>query len=205
MLTTKNNNKIKAEIVKIENLSFKRDVRVKLMDARLLLSQTSLTKSGYNPSKNIRYYELKDILPPILTIFRDLQLFSNFSVVGDLAILEITDLETNTSEKFTSSVMIGEVKGCTATQNIGAMHTYMRRYLYMNALEIVETSSDESRNTGTIIYFNNLKHQIRNKADLKTLKQFVLEQTDSIKARLNEKQKDVLRSCIHERKNQLLI
>ena len=37
MLTTKNN-KIKAEIVKVENLSFKRDVRAKLMEARLLLS-----------------------------------------------------------------------------------------------------------------------------------------------------------------------
>lgn len=101
--------------------------------------------------------------------------------------------------------MVGEVQGCTATQNVGAMHTYMRRYLYMNALEIVESSSDESSNTGTIIYFNNLKHQIKNKADLKTLKQFVLEQTDSINARLNEKQKNILRSCIHERKSQLLV
>ena len=75
----------------------------------------------------------------------------------------------------------------------------------MNALEIVESSSDESSNTGTIIYFNNLKHQIKNKADLKTLKQFVLEQTDSINSRLNEKQKNILRSCIHERKSQLLV
>ena len=197
--------RIEAEIIKVENFSFKRDVRVKIMEARLLLSQSSLTKSGYNPHKNIRYYELKNILPPILKIFRNLQLFSNFSVVGELAILEITDLETNTSEKFTSSVMIGEVQGCTATQNVGAMHTYMRRYLYMNALEIVEYSDNEENSTETIVYFNNLKHQIRNKADLKTLKQFVLEQTNNIKVRLNEKQKNILRSCIYERKNQLLV
>ncbi|MDR1982492.1 MAG: ERF family protein, partial [Holosporaceae bacterium] len=48
--------------------------------------------------------------------------------------------QENPAETLTFSSLTAEVelKGCTPIQGIGAVHTYMKRYLYMNALEIVE-------------------------------------------------------------------
>ena len=39
---------------------------------------------------------------------------------------------------FTSPIAELELKGCNSIQALGGVHTYLRRYLYMNALEIVE-------------------------------------------------------------------
>lgn len=40
--------------------------------------------------------------------------------------------------EFKSPMKSANLKGCHDIQNLGAVETYQRRYLYMNALEIVE-------------------------------------------------------------------
>jgi hypothetical protein len=112
----------------------------KLMEARIRLQEKNLKKSGRSKSSCFSYYELSDFLPEINRIFVDLKLYSMFSInhekVATLCIIN----EENTTENVVYQSPIGEVelRGCSAIQGIGAAHTYMKRYLYMNALEIVE-------------------------------------------------------------------
>ena len=111
----------------------------KLQQARIELQNKKLKKSGKNGYSGFTYYELSDFLPVINQIFYDLKLFSNFSIENQEAKLTITDWEDNTKEVFTSPIESLELKGCTRIQALGGIHTYMKRYLYLNALEIVES------------------------------------------------------------------
>lgn len=111
----------------------------KLQKARIELQNKKLKKSGENGYSHFKYYELADFLPQINQIFLDLKLCSNFSIKDGVASLTVTDWEDNTKEVFTSPIEDLELKGCSKIQALGGVHTYMKRYLYLNALEIVES------------------------------------------------------------------
>ncbi len=113
-------------------------IHEKLQKARVELQNKQLKKSGQNKFSGFTYYELADILPTINKIFLELKLCSNFSILEGNATLTITDWEDNSSEEFTSPTETLELKGCTKIQALGGVHTYLKRYLYLNALEIVE-------------------------------------------------------------------
>lgn len=150
-------------------------------------------------------------MPAVNSIFNDLGICSNFSIENGVATLEIMDVEEDESIKFTSPVVNVDLKVCTAIQGIGAMHTYMKRYLYLNALEIVENDildasvkPNSSMSGGNnVVYFGQLKREINSKADLKALEQFVRTEAENIRHNLNERQKLDLREYINERKSQL--
>lgn len=112
----------------------------KLQTARLALQNTKLRKSGHNRFAGFKYFELGDLLPHINNIFDDLGIFSAFSINKEgLAVLTIVN--TDKPEEaliFTSPIADAQVKGTTPVQALGAVHTYLKRYLYLNALEIVE-------------------------------------------------------------------
>lgn len=111
----------------------------KLQKARVELQNKKLKKSGKNKYSGFSYYELADFLPQINQIFYELKLHSNFSIDDNVATLTVTDWEDNTNEVFKSPIESLELKGCTKIQALGGIHTYMKRYLYLNALEIVES------------------------------------------------------------------
>jgi hypothetical protein len=115
----------------------------KLQESRIRLQDLNLKKSGKNKFSGFNYYELSDFMPKVNTIFGELKLHGAFSIDSDgLATLKIVNVENpDEFETFSSPTVSVELKGCSAIQGIGAVHTYMRRYLYVNALEIVE--SDE--------------------------------------------------------------
>lgn len=110
----------------------------KLQKARIELQNKKLKKSGKNNYSGFTYYELADFLPQVNQIFYDLKLCSNFSIEDRQAKLTVTDWEDNTKEVFTSPIEDLELKGCSKVQALGGVHTYLKRYLYLNALEIVE-------------------------------------------------------------------
>jgi len=113
----------------------------KLQKSRVELQKKSLKKSGENKFAKFKYYELADFIPTVNEIFGANGLSSNFSINADnMAILIIVDSEATEAQtiEFTSPTAEASVKGCTPIQSLGAIHTYMKRYLYLNALEIVE-------------------------------------------------------------------
>ena len=110
----------------------------KLQQARMLLQNTKLTKSGKNKFAGYEYCELADFLPAIQKICHDVGLCGVVSFTEHMAYLQINDVEDGTSIMFSSPMSSAALKGCHDVQNLGAVQTYLRRYLWTNAFEIVE-------------------------------------------------------------------
>lgn len=110
----------------------------KLQEARILLQNTKLNKSGKNKFAGYEYFELGDFLPQIQNICKDVGLCGVVSFNHEMAFLQITDVDDGTSIMFTSPMSSAALKGCHDVQNLGAVQTYLRRYLWTNAFEIVE-------------------------------------------------------------------
>jgi len=113
-------------------------VHKKLMQARIKLQGIELSKSGHNKFAGYKYFELGDFLPAIQTIFNEIGLCGVVSYNNEYASLCITDVEDSTVIVITSPMAEANLKGTHPIQNLGAVETYQRRYLWMTALEIVE-------------------------------------------------------------------
>ena len=113
-------------------------VYAKLQKAKVMLQSMPMKKSGHNKFAGYQYFELGDFLPQVNQIFNDLGLCSITSFANDYASLRVVDTETNTEVTFTSPMVDSQMKGALPIQNLGAVQTYQRRYLYMMALDIVE-------------------------------------------------------------------
>lgn len=110
----------------------------KLMDARIRLQRMELKKSGENKFAGYKYFELADFLPQVQQIFHELALCSVVSFTQEMATLSIIDLEDGTVVTVTSPMADAQLKGAHPIQNLGAVESYQRRYLWMAAMEIVE-------------------------------------------------------------------
>jgi len=110
----------------------------KLMMSRIDLQGVKLKKSGLNKFAGYSYFELGDFLPEIQSIFYKHGLCGVVSYTAEVASLTITDVEDNTSIVITSPMAEANLKGTHPIQNLGAVETYQRRYLWMTAMEIVE-------------------------------------------------------------------
>lgn len=110
----------------------------KLQEARILLQNTKLNKSGKNKFAGYEYFELGDFLPHIQNICNKVGLCGVVSFTGETAYLTIHDTDGEGFVTFTSPMSSAALKGCHDVQNLGAVQTYLRRYLWTNAFEIVE-------------------------------------------------------------------
>jgi len=119
-------------------------VHKKLMEARIRLYNTKLKKTGLNKFAGYSYFELGDFLPDIQIIFYDLGLCGVVSYDANYATLSITDIDDGTVIVIASPMAGAELKGAHPIQNLGAVETYQRRYLWMTALEIVEHDAIDS-------------------------------------------------------------
>ena len=117
-------------------------VLTKLAKVRLVIQNEGLKKSGKNKHLGFNYYELSDILPTVNRIFKEEGLLGNFSIIGEsengLATLTIYDIESGEHIDFTTPIAKATLRNATPVQELGAVHTYVKRYLYLNALELVE-------------------------------------------------------------------
>ena len=114
------------------------NVYSKLNKARLELQSTELTKSGHNKFAGYKYFELGDFLPTINKIFDNVGLCGVISFGSDLATLTIVSVDDGSKIEITSPMADAQLKGCHPIQNLGAVETYTRRYLWVTAMEIVE-------------------------------------------------------------------
>jgi type II secretory pathway predicted ATPase ExeA len=113
-------------------------IYLKLQQARVELQKQPIKKSGENKFSKFHYFELADFLPTINELFLKHKLIDVFSLYADRAELVIYDAESDQKLVFTSATATAEMKGVTPIQQKGAENTYMRRYLLLNALNIVE-------------------------------------------------------------------
>ena len=114
----------------------------KLAKCRVDLQNSKIKKSGKNKFAGFDYFELADFLPTANEIFEKNGLCPIFNIYGDKAVLNIFNSEKPEEViTFQSAIAKLELKGCNEIQALGGTITYMRRYLYINALEIVENDS----------------------------------------------------------------
>lgn len=128
-------------------------VHRKLMEARIRLQSTELKKSGVNKFAGYSYFELGDFIPPIQQIFYDVGLCGIVSFRSDYAELMICDTDDGTMITITSPMAEANLKGAHPIQNLGAMESYQRRYLWMTALELVEHDAIDSTSGGEVKEF----------------------------------------------------
>jgi len=119
-------------------------VHKKLMAARISLQEAPLKKSGHNKFAGYSYFELGDFIPTITEIFYNIGLCGVVSYDTEIASLTITDTDDGTNIVITSPMAEANLKGCHPIQNLGAVETYTRRYLWVTAMEIVEHDALDS-------------------------------------------------------------
>ena len=121
------------------------NVYQKLNEARNLFHQAPLKKSGHNKFAGYSYFELGDFVVPALEIFKQVGLTSVISFKQDEAMMQIINTD-KPDEVVTITTPMSEahLKGCHPVQNLGAVQTYIRRYLWVAAMEIVEHDALDS-------------------------------------------------------------
>lgn len=115
------------------------NVYAKLNTARIELQGRELKKTGRNKFAGYNYFELGDFLPTVQEIFQAIGLCGVVTYGADEASLVITDCDNSESQIVIKSPMSSAaLKGAHEIQNLGAVQTYLRRYLWVTAMEIVE-------------------------------------------------------------------
>jgi len=120
------------------------NVYQKLNAARARFHSIELKKSGHNKFAGYKYFELGDFIIPALEIFEECGLTGIISFGKEEASLTIVDVDTEHKIVITSPMSSAALKGCHEVQNLGAVQTYLRRYLWVAALEIVEHDAIDS-------------------------------------------------------------
>lgn len=125
------------------------NVYQKLMAARAKFLESDVQKTGKNMHLSFKYFELEDIVPNAIRIFSEVGLIPVVNFTSDTATMTI--INTDNPEEvipfvapFNQIAPIVSNAGKQATnemQALGSSITYMRRYLYMIALDICESDS----------------------------------------------------------------
>lgn len=115
------------------------NVHKRLNNARREFHSLKLKKSGKFPKGRGDYFELGDFIIPALTAFDNAGLCGEVSFPDGEAVIDIVNVEDESQViRLRSPMGSANLPGCHEVQNIGAVQTYQRRYLWMMALEIVE-------------------------------------------------------------------
>ena len=113
-------------------------VYAKLQKCRVELQNMELKKSGHNKFQGYKYFELRDFLPAINSLFDIYGLCYSLQFDRDMANMFVVDVDTGNSIKFCCPMEQAILKGCMPVQNLGASITYITRYLLVMALGICE-------------------------------------------------------------------
>jgi len=114
----------------------------KLQSMRVKLQGMSLKKSGKNKFAGYDYFELVDFLPAITKMMLDNKVVSSLTMSESIAQLTLVNIEEPAETiVFSAPMASASLKGCHDIQNLGAVITYLRRYLYINAFDIMENDA----------------------------------------------------------------
>jgi hypothetical protein len=117
----------------------------KLIEARRQFLAAGVKKTGKNLYAEFKYFTLDDIIPVKQSIFQTLGLIDVVSFGTEVATLTLINAD-NPEEtiEFMSPLEKDESLVKNPIQKLGAVETYVRRYLYMLMLDIVEADAVEA-------------------------------------------------------------
>ena len=122
------------------------NVYQKLLLARSRFLEANIKKTGKANKLGFKYFELDDIIPVALPIFAELQLLTQTTFTDEMAQMVVINCEAPEQTILFHSPMRNDTGGLIVNeiQKLGSVETYLRRYLYMIALDIVEADEIEA-------------------------------------------------------------
>lgn len=129
----------------------------KINEIRKEFHESGTKKSGVNRYAEYKYFTLEDIIPKAQELARKYNLTTlfNFTEVATLTVIDndaisfAKDAPFEINQSMISTTFASPMatqampKGGTEVQNLGAVQTYLRRYLYMLLLDLVEVDEVE--------------------------------------------------------------
>ena len=130
-----------------------------IIEIRVKLQNAKIKKSGKNKFAGFEYFELADFLPKLNELMQEEKVNDRFYIKDDYAVLELMKgEETNT---YTMPFVLFDTplnkQGQASMQDIqylGALNTYYKRYLYLNAFgindgEVIDSMNNEELGSTT--------------------------------------------------------
>lgn len=142
-----------------------KELNESIINIRVKLQNAKLKKSGKNKFAEFDYFELADFLPKLNELMLEEKINDRFYIKDNYAVLELQKGgETNTYTMpfvlFDTPVNIktdpktGEVREVKSMQDIqylGALNTYYKRYLYLNAFGITDGEVIDGMNNEELV------------------------------------------------------
>lgn len=133
IMATEKNNMTKASV---------QNVFSKLLEARKRFLEAGIKKEGVNRYAEFKYFRLDEIIPVKQQIFHDLGLADIITFGQDTATLTLVNVDDpDDFVEFDSQLAPDESMIKNPIQKVGAVQTYVRRYLYLLMLDIIESDS----------------------------------------------------------------
>ena len=130
----------------VKKRELKRTIFKKLTNARRAFKKQGIQARGENNFNNFKYITLEDIVNSAIDILADNDLCIHQKFYLDPPVVELVDLETGYTETFGSRLTF-EPDGKNTNQRLqglGSTETYLRRYIYLQILDIVECDPDKN-------------------------------------------------------------
>lgn len=177
------------------------NVYIKYQRAKKMLLDKHIEPSGKNKFSGYTYFELSDFIPHLIGILCDLKLATIVSYSTDTATLIIVDSENPDQQIiFTSPMSKAELKGCHEVQNLGAVQTYERRYLYMTAFDITDSDLLDDNPIDQAVYCDDCDKEIK---PAKNANGTQLSVSEIVNKGKKEFKKQLCISCFGQRKKRL--
>ena len=135
-----------------------------IINIRVKLQNAKLKKSGKNKFAGFDYFELADFLPKLNELMLEEKVNDRFYIKDDLATLELQKggeinnytmpfvlFDTPINKKYSKDLdEYIDVKSMQDIQYLGALNTYYKRYLYLNAFGITDGEVIDSMNNNDL-------------------------------------------------------
>lgn len=118
------------------------NVYEKIIEATIELQNVKIRKTGKNSYTGYNYFKIEELAPIINKICQKYKMLINIKYDNQTATMNIINAEKPEEKvEYTSPIGTTSLKGAQDIQNLGAIQTYLRRYLFLTAFNIAE--SDE--------------------------------------------------------------
>lgn len=123
----------------------KKNIYQKLTEARAEFAKGGFSKNGRNDFSGYDYFRLDEILVRATEINAKIGICPVEYFTAESAILTLVNTEDKEDTlQFAVPMSTAKLKGCHEVQNLGAVISYLRRYLYQNAYAVCEAEKVDS-------------------------------------------------------------
>ena len=115
----------------------------KIIKIKNRLYAEKIEKTGKNTFQNFNFFELRDFLPRLIQFMNEEEINDQFTIENNEAILILNYKEEKNTYKipfvmFDTPLNKAGKESMQPIQYLGALNTYYKRYLYLNAFSIAE-------------------------------------------------------------------